>query len=59
MTPTWVLFYGHQIGMSRREIEDCRHGEMLDLISCYAIANGSAEEVRGHVTDYDDAMSLR
>ena len=45
--------------MNRREIEDAKHGELLDLISCYAINNGAAEEVRGHVTDYDDAMSLR
>ena len=58
MSFTWLLFYGRQLGMSRDEIVITRYGEMLDMITCLAIHNGSAKEVAGRVTDYEDALKI-
>ena len=37
-----MIFYGHMLGMTKKETLCTRHGEMLDLISCLSIYNGSA-----------------
>lgn len=44
MDHTWLVFYGHQMGMSRQEINGTIYGQMLDLISCLAIYGGAEPE---------------
>ena len=60
----WILFYGrHEFHMTRQEIMMTRYGEMLDLISCLSVYNGSARLINGsrshHITNYDEAISVR
>lgn len=57
MTKPWLLFYGHQIGMSRQEIMTTRIGEMLDFISCLAIYHGAKEAEKK--MSFDEFMALR
>lgn len=38
------MFYGHQMGMNRQEINGTIYGQMLDLISCLAIYGGAEPE---------------
>lgn len=46
--------------MTRSDVLDTPVGEMLDMLSCYYIANGYAIEVHPRrEMDYDDAMRLR
>ena len=52
------LFYGYQLGMSRREILTTRYGEFLDILSCQAVANGAAR-IKHHIRDYWDAIRVR
>lgn len=56
MNLAWYLFYGRQLGMSRREILSCPVGEISDMISCMQIANG-AQPVE--YADMDDLMNVR
>lgn len=44
--------------MNDREIMDCPLGEMQDLISCFAISNGSAVEQSAPMS-YQEFFSLR
>lgn len=44
------------MGMGRQDIMDTPFGEMLDMMSCFAISEGFAEEK--HKLDYDDVMRL-
>lgn len=44
--------------MSRREILHTRRGEMLDILACNAIYNGSLQEKKKKLT-YDEIMDLR
>ena len=41
---SWTLYYGHQLNMSRAETLATDWFEMQDLIACYAIQQGYAEE---------------
>lgn len=46
--------------MTRADVLDALVGELLDMLSCYYIANGYAIEIHPkRVMDYDDAMKLR
>lgn len=46
--------------MTRADVLDTLVGELLDMLSCYYIANGYAIEVHPRRTmDYDEAMKLR
>ena len=57
---TWLLFWGLQIGMNEQEIMNCALGKMQDLISCFAISNGSAVEVsKPKPMSYQEFFSLR
>ena len=52
-----MIFYGHQLNMSRQETINTTLGEMCDLISCLAIYNGNAKEKTRR--SFDEALSLR
>lgn len=52
----WYLFYGRQLGMSRREILNCPVGEMSDYIACLQIQNGAKPKV---YADVDELMAIR
>lgn len=43
--------------MSREEIDVTPYGEMVDLITCLSIFNGTAEQKRK--LSYDEAIKLR
>lgn len=45
--------------MSRQDIMDAPFGEMLDMMSCFAISEGFADEVRYRKMDFDEAIRLR
>ena len=55
-----MIFYGRKLGMDRQEILITRYGEMLDMITCIAIYNGSLvpKEEKKKLT-YDEIMALR
>lgn len=53
-----MLFYGRQLGMSRQEIMHTRYGEMLDMISCLAIYNGTARE-KAKKMSMEEILKLR
>lgn len=56
----WFLFYGRQLGMSKREILVTPFGEMNDMVSCLAIYNGTAKEkVKSKRTEIFDVLSMR
>jgi hypothetical protein len=40
----WYFFYGRLLGMSKKEVEITRFGEMCDLIACYRIVKMGMEE---------------
>ena len=52
-----MIFYGHQLNMTRQETINTTLGEMNDLISCLAIYNGNAKERTKR--SFDDALALR
>ena len=52
-----MIFYGHKIGMTRQETLATHYGEMMDLISCLAVYNGTAKE-KTH-RSFDEALELR
>lgn len=58
MTLEWIIFYGHKMGMSRKEILHTQQGQMLDILSCSGIYNGSLQEKEKKLT-YDEIMALR
>lgn len=46
--------------MEKREIMVTRVAEMLDMISCFAIYNGTAnQKVKKRRLSYDEAIALR
>ncbi len=45
--------------MDRREILITRYGEMMDMIACLSIYEGSAVPKKQSITDFDEAMKLR
>lgn len=46
--------------MTRADVMDALVGELLDMLSCYYIANGLAVEVHPRrAMDYDEAIALR
>ena len=44
--------------MSRREILTTRYGEFLDILSCQAVASGSAK-IKHHIRDYMEAIKVK
>jgi len=54
-----VIFYGHQLGMSRRETLTTTYGEMLDMIACMAISSGHAEPIdKNMISRLEDALEV-
>ena len=47
----WFLYYGRQLGMTRREILSCPIGEMRDYIACREIEHGAKPKEYGTVDD--------
>lgn len=45
--------------MEKREIMATRYGEMLDMISCFAIYNGAEPKKQKRKLSYEEAMALR
>lgn len=60
MTVPWFLFYGRKhFGMQKQEIMCTRYGEMMDMIDCEAVENGTAKVKRKeHSIGYDDIFAL-
>ena len=59
LTKSWLIYYGHQLGMSRRETLTTTYGEMLDMIACMAISSGHAEPVNKHtISRLEDALEV-
>lgn len=54
----WFLYWGRQFGMSKAEALHTPLGEVLDMLSCHAIANG-ANPKRKNITTFDDALKVR
>ncbi len=53
-----MIFYGmHEFGMTRNQVLRSRYGNMLDLISCLAVFNGTADEKKKMT--FDDVMRLK
>lgn len=59
LTAAWLLYYGREMGMNRREVMETLFGEMLDMISCHSIYNGNATEKIKKKWTYEEAISLR
>ena len=60
MNDSWLLFYGHMMNMTRQEIMITRYGEFRDLISCFAVHEGSARLVeKKKIWTFDEAIALR
>ena len=60
----WLMFYGmHEFNLTRQEIMLMRYGELVDLVSCLSVYNGSARSIDGlqshHITNYDEAVRVR
>lgn len=47
------------MNMNRQEVMLTKVGEMLDMISCLSVYNGSAEIKENNKLTYDEAISLR
>ncbi|MBQ6840414.1 MAG: hypothetical protein IJO45_06945 [Oscillospiraceae bacterium] len=45
--------------MSRREIMATRYGEMLDMVSCFAIYNGAEAKKKKRKLSFDEVLALR
>lgn len=56
LNSAWYLFYGRQLGMTRREILACPVGEMSDYIACQQIRNGAKPKVYATV---DELAAIR
>lgn len=59
MCLAWFLFYGRLLNMSRREIMATRYGEMLDMVSCFAIYNGAEAKKKKRKLSFDEVLALR
>lgn len=55
----WLIFAGHQMNMTKREILTTRYGEYLDMISLFSVSNGAAREADTAPWSYDEVMELR
>ena len=56
--PSWLLYFGRRVGMSKTEIMHTTIGELFDMIACYDIAHGYADP-KPKPMSYDEAISLR
>lgn len=54
-----MIFYGRMLGMSKQEIMVTKYGEMADMISCFAIYNGSKPKKKPKKWTFDEAIALR
>lgn len=45
--------------MGRQEILDTLYGEMMDMITCLSIYEGTAVPKKERVTDFDTAIRMR
>lgn len=62
MNLSWLIFYGHQLHMSRQEIMLTRYGELMDMIACLSIYSGNAKQkktARKRNWSIDEALALR
>ena len=59
---SWFIFYGLKMGMARRDVLSTRYGEFMDLMSCWAIFNGTATEKKTpqkkHIS-FEELLKLR
>ena len=53
------MFYGHMMNMTRQEIMVTKYGEFRDLISCFAVHEGSAKIVQKKKWTFDEIIELR
>lgn len=44
--------------MTKEEVFHTRYGEMIDLLNCLSIYNGSAEPKTKRQMDYDEVMAM-
>lgn len=59
MNLSWYLFYGRRINMTKQEILITPFGEMMDMISCLAIYEGTADPIYKKKWTFDEAMRLK
>ena len=53
----WFLFYGRVLNMSRQEILITPYSEMIDMITCLSIYNGTmSPDTTKTVYDFDTAI---
>lgn len=43
MNRSWFIYYGYQMGLTRKETICTRYGEFMDLMACDAITKGQAK----------------
>ena len=53
----WFLYFGRKIGMSKAEILVTDLGEMMDMMSCFAVLEGGAEI--DNTMDFFDIINLK
>lgn len=56
VTTAWLLGMGLKIGLSLQEILNMTPGDLTDLATCYAIANGARERF---TYTFDEIVEMR
>ena len=56
VTTAWLLGMGLKIGLPLQEILNMTPGDLIDLATSYAIANGAREK---YVYTFDEVMEMR
>lgn len=56
MTLPFILYYGQAVFHMTRDATLCmRYGEFMDMLTCHAIYNGHAKEIKR--TSFDDIIA--
>lgn len=56
ITTSWLLGWGLKLGMGVHETLISTPGEIVDLVSCFAIANGAKEK---NTLSFDEILGMR
>lgn len=56
ITTAWLIGSGLKMGMSIEEIMNTTPGQMVDYVSCLAIANGAKEK---NTMTFDELMEMK
>lgn len=59
LTLPWFLFYGRMLHMTRQEILITQYSEMVDMITCLSIYNGTLQPAATQtIYNFDAAMAV-